>query len=68
MAYQKCPVCNGTGKRIDTLSHSGYTKCNTCKGHGVIDELSGKPPLNDDTDINSGINGRGETQQEYFNK
>jgi DnaJ-class molecular chaperone len=68
MGFQKCPVCNGTGKQINTLSSSTYVQCRVCSGHGIIDELTGNPPNSLKNDINGGINGNGETQQEYFGK
>ncbi len=40
MAFQKCPVCNGTGKSVT----SQHAACNTCNGTGIIDELTGFPP------------------------
>jgi len=68
MGFQKCPVCNGTGKQINTLNSSTYVQCRVCRGHGIIDELTGNPPNSLKNDINGGINGNGETQQEYFGK
>ena len=70
MGFQKCPVCNGTGKLTDTLSSSTYRVCDTCNGKKMINEWTGLPPNtnNSATDINGGINGNGEKQQEYFGK
>jgi DnaJ-class molecular chaperone len=50
MAYQKCPVCNGTGKIENTFV--GYTTsstpthetCHVCNGAGIISEFTGLPP------------------------
>ena len=67
MGFQKCPVCNGTRKEINTLSNCTHVMCKICKGTGLINEWTGLPPSNTD-DINSGINGEGETQQEYLGK
>ena len=44
MGFQKCPVCNGTGKLINTLSSSTYKICDTCNGEKIISELTGLPP------------------------
>jgi hypothetical protein len=40
-AWQKCPICNGTGE--------GYTihwvsPCKVCSGAGIISTISGLPP------------------------
>ncbi len=40
MGFQKCPVCNGTGKSVTSM----HAVCNTCNGTGIIDELTGFPP------------------------
>lgn len=37
MAWQKCPVCNGTGKNF-------ISNCPTCNGHRIISEVTGLPP------------------------
>ncbi len=70
MAWQKCPICNGTGKILNTLSSSCFTICDTCNGKKIISELNGEPPIytNTRTDINPGINGMDECQSEYFGK
>ena len=70
MGFQKCPVCNGTGRLTNTLSSSTFKTCDTCKGRKMINEWTGLPPKTNDsaTDINEGINGNCETQQEYFGK
>lgn len=45
MAYQKCPICNGT--KLDPNERTFNTvaaKCTTCNGTGIIDEFTGIPP------------------------
>ena len=43
--YQKCPICNGEGKLINTETTNPYTVCKTCNGAGIINELTGLPPV-----------------------
>lgn len=65
MAFQKCPACNGRGWVEISV------RCSVCKGEKIINTITGKPPssiTNSDDDINGGINGHGESQQEYFGK
>ena len=40
MAFQKCPVCEGSGK---STTEFGST-CHVCQGYGIINELNGQPP------------------------
>lgn len=42
--WQKCPVCNGTGRGFDP--HDGNTSCDckVCNGRGIINQLTGNPP------------------------
>lgn len=40
MAFQKCPVCQGTGKSTTEFGNT----CHVCNGHGIIDEFTGSPP------------------------
>lgn len=80
MSYQKCPVCDGTGKEpLKGLSNHSGNICQVCKGSKIIDSDTGLPPINNKMiyqdpsargigDINSGINGNYESQQEYFGK
>lgn len=42
MAWQKCPVCNGTGKNYEGLHSSAI--CPTCNGQRIIHEVTGLPP------------------------
>jgi len=52
MAWQKCPVCNGTGKNYGAHPSLIYnSNCPTCNGQRIISELTGKPPA---TKITSG--------------
>lgn len=44
MAYQKCPVCDGSGKIINNESTAMYDICPVCKGACIIDEQFGTPP------------------------
>ena len=45
MSWQKCPICNGTGNN-PAFDGNIYlnTTCRTCKGKGIINELTGLPP------------------------
>lgn len=72
MSWQKCPICNGSGKIYNTLSSSSYDTCSTCNGKKIISELTGLPPSsntpstsNFPTDFRDGPM---ETQQEYYGK
>lgn len=41
--YQKCPICNGTGK--DPSQFAKVTApCTVCKGAKIISEFTGLPP------------------------
>ncbi len=42
--WQKCPICNGTGRTHNTLSSSIFDICSTCNGTKIISELNGLPP------------------------
>lgn len=42
MAWQKCPVCNGTGKNYGGLQWSAT--CPTCNGQRIINEATGLAP------------------------
>ncbi len=50
MSYQKCPICDGTGKVIkQPIKDSNnaadvYERCHTCLGNGIIHEETGAPP------------------------
>ena len=43
--WQKCPICNGTGRVTDTIyTTNSFTKCNVCNSKGIISTLTGLPP------------------------
>lgn len=39
--WQKCPVCNGTGKSIEIFSGES---CKACNSKGIISSVTGLPP------------------------
>lgn len=41
--WQKCPICNGSGVNPNYLSNQ--YQCKTCKGEGIISEVTGLPPI-----------------------
>jgi DnaJ-class molecular chaperone len=43
MAWQKCPVCNGTGKNNEFYSKRNEP-CPTCNGQRIINEATGLAP------------------------
>lgn len=54
--WQKCPICKGTGQDESWLVHNGgKPKCPACNGKRIINDLTGKPPI-DDTIETSDIN------------
>lgn len=67
--YQKCPICNGSGKTHDTLSSSSFSVCTTCNGAKIISMVNGLPPSQQTTSNNTDFRDRPmESQQEYFGK
>ena len=44
MPFQKCPVCNGSGKLGFNTNFSAPPACSPCQGTGIIDERTGLPP------------------------
>lgn len=70
--WQKCPVCNGSGRTHNTLSSSSFDICSTCNGTKIISQVNGLPPnyeqnktKHPSTDFRDG---NMESQQEYFGK
>ena len=43
MSWQKCPVCNGTGRELSVWDHNG-TPCTVCGGAKIISTVNGRPP------------------------
>lgn len=41
MSYQKCPVCHGSGEH----PKHPMTVCPVCKGACIINEKTGRPPV-----------------------
>lgn len=41
--FQKCPICNGTGKAVNEFN--SYMTCDVCNGKKIISSLNGKPPI-----------------------
>ncbi len=42
--WQKCPICDGTGRTYNTVSSSSFEVCSVCNGTKIISELYGLPP------------------------
>jgi len=42
--WQKCPICNGTGNNNSLVGEIFSNICKTCDGKGIISELTGLPP------------------------
>ena len=43
MAFQKCPICHGSGTEIGDNSF-GEKTCSVCHGAKIIDTVTGLPP------------------------
>jgi len=43
MAWQKCPICSGSGQG-NGVGYPTAGPCHTCNGVGIIDKSSGLPP------------------------
>lgn len=65
MAYQQCPVCQGSGTVFAPLSSTTSAVCTVCNGRKIIDTLTGLPPLLSSADFRDAPM---ESQQEYFGK
>jgi Zn-finger nucleic acid-binding protein len=75
--WQKCPICNGTGKTQNTSSSSSFDICSTCNGAKIISELTGLPPSRRMDVITNNLknytstdfrDSNMESQQEYYGK
>mgnify|MGYP003590767472 FL=1 len=42
--WQKCPLCNGTGKDVVTKINETSSVCSVCNGKKIISTLNGNPP------------------------
>lgn len=46
MAYQCCPLCNGTGSDPTAgMAYSAFPQCPVCRGARIISEVTGLPPI-----------------------
>lgn len=64
--WQKCPVCNGTGKDPNPGTfNTAAPVCTVCNGEKIISQLTGKPPAKSNGDYDGQ---KRESQQEYFGK
>lgn len=43
-AWQKCPVCEGTGKKAFPTVFNTSEPCSVCVGEKIINTATGKPP------------------------
>jgi len=44
MAWQKCPICDGTGIDQCVNGYANTTTCDVCNGKRIIHVVTGKPP------------------------
>ena len=42
--YQKCPICNGSGKSSSMEVNTPANNCHVCNGKGIISQITGLPP------------------------
>jgi len=70
--WQKCPICNGTGKTGEKLGYySMEPNCPTCHGMRIISEINGLPPASLPSHTHTGTDFRDanmESQDEYFGR
>ena len=72
--WQKCPICNGTGKTGEKLGYySMEPNCPTCHGMRIISEINGLPPASVPASFNTPSTGdfrdaNMESQDEYFGR
>ena len=67
--YQKCPICNGSGK-TGMMSTTAIENCRVCSGEGIISELTGKPPKNgeakkQEVEVNRPETEKGDSKTQY---
>lgn len=43
--WQKCPVCDASGRVSLPLSNNTFETCTVCKGTKIISTITGKPPV-----------------------
>jgi DNA-directed RNA polymerase subunit RPC12/RpoP len=42
--WQKCPICDGTGIKLEPYIQTEVIKCPTCNGKRILNERTGLPP------------------------
>lgn len=48
--WQKCPICNGTGRvPEDGFTSAVYQTCTVCCGFKIINDITGLPPVTQNT-------------------
>lgn len=45
MPFQKCPICEGAGQVFNPQATASFSQCRACQGAGIIDEVTGLPPV-----------------------
>ena len=68
--WQKCPICNGTGKTGEKLGYySIKPNCSVCQGTKIISEVSGFPPtFVPAEDFTSNVNVSKEQEIEFYKR
>jgi len=51
--WQKCPICEGTGRNSAPLSDSSYHICSVCEGRKIINVETGLPPKTNNNEIDT---------------